>query len=259
MLRQHAAGHAPGRPSRGRPRAAPRHCDRRGAGSRTAAACAATRDQAERRGRIARAHHLAGRGKIPECRRREARIDQQYIRRARVRRSHRSPSAQIVTLGQRSAVVHALVRRFTAALVAALHRHLRCSQSHCSGCSRTHASTMPVITCIVPWMSILPSASRADVDLVGQLAPERVAVRPAHHAHAADRAFGVARKLRDQRIGFRPSAEEHHVDALDEMLVDQHADMLAALERIAPCAPARRVRSGSGCPCSRRASRSRRR
>jgi hypothetical protein len=40
------------------------------------------------------------------------------------------------------------------------YRHRRCSQSHCAGYSRTQASTTEVIACIVPRMSIRPSASR---------------------------------------------------------------------------------------------------
>src|SRR5947209_16819273 len=40
------------------------------------------------------------------------------------------------------------------------HLHRRCSQSHCSGCSRTQPSTTLVIACVVAWMSILPSGPR---------------------------------------------------------------------------------------------------
>src|SRR5207237_6576943 len=40
-------------------------------------------------------------------------------------------------------------------------RQRRCTHNHCSGCSRTHASTTDVIACIVPSMSILPAESRA--------------------------------------------------------------------------------------------------
>src|SRR5262249_1661392 len=39
-------------------------------------------------------------------------------------------------------------------------RQRRCTQSHCSGCSRTQPSTTEVMTCMVPSMSTLPSASR---------------------------------------------------------------------------------------------------
>src|ERR1700759_1174360 len=40
------------------------------------------------------------------------------------------------------------------------YRQRRCSQSHCSGYSRIQPSITLVIACVVPWMSILPSASR---------------------------------------------------------------------------------------------------
>ena len=70
---------------------------------------------------------------------------------------------------------------------AADHRQRRCSQSHCSGCSRTQPSTTAVIACMVPWMSIRPSASRGGSIGLGELAPEAVAVGQPHHAHAVDR------------------------------------------------------------------------
>ena len=44
--------------------------------------------------------------------------------------------------------------------IARPHRQRRCTHSHCSGCSRTQPSTTEVIACMVPAMSILPSASR---------------------------------------------------------------------------------------------------
>ena len=68
-------------------------------------------------------------------------------------------------------------------------------------------------------------------DFVGQLAAEVIAVRRPDHAHAADRRAGQPRELRDQRIGLGPAAEEHDVDALRGVLVDQQRDILAALQR----------------------------
>ena len=122
------------------------------------------------------------------------------------------------------------------------YRHLRCSQSHCSGCSRIQPSTMPVMICIVPWMSTLPSASRAGAISSVSSPQKELPSRLAHHAHAADRRAGVARKLRDQRVGLGPAAEEHDIDALHHVLVDQHADMLAAFQRVQQ--PHRRIEAG---------------
>src|SRR6266581_2645428 len=50
-------------------------------------------------------------------------------------------------------------------------------------------------------------------------------------AHAVNRAIEMPGKARDQRIGFAAPAEERHVHALAEMLVDQHADVHALLQR----------------------------
>ena len=52
------------------------------------------------------------------------------------------------------------------------HRQRRCSHSHCSGCSRTHPSTTIVIACMVPCTSILPSASRAGGNRLGEVCLE---------------------------------------------------------------------------------------
>jgi len=40
------------------------------------------------------------------------------------------------------------------------YRHRRCTQSHCSGCSRTQPSTTSLIACMVACTSMRPSASR---------------------------------------------------------------------------------------------------
>ena len=110
-------------------------------------------------------------------------------------------------------------------------RHLRCSHSHCSGCSRTQPSTTSVMTCMVRSTSILPSASRGGSIASVTLQLEAVA-GIAHHADAVDRAFDVAGEPRDQRIGAGAAAEECHRHARDRILIDQHGDMRAALQRI---------------------------
>src|SRR4051812_17262317 len=68
------------------------------------------------------------------------------------------------------------------------------------------------------------------LDRFGYFAPEMIAVGLPHSAHAADRAFQMARELRDQRVGPAGPPEEGHIDATLIMLVDQHADVLALLE-----------------------------
>ena len=83
---------------------------------------------------------------------------------------------------------------------------------------------------MVPATSILPSASRAGVDGLGEVDAEAVAVGQAHHAGAVDRAIDVAGEPGDERIGLAAAAEEGHVDAVHVVLVDQHADVAAGLE-----------------------------
>ena len=57
-----------------------------------------------------------------------------------------------------------------------------------------------------------------------------IAVGQAHDAHAADRALEWRASCAISGLAL-PAAEEHHVDAAPVMLVDQHADVLAAFER----------------------------
>ena len=114
---------------------------------------------------------------------------------------------------------------------AASGRQRRCSQSHCSGCSRIQPSTTPVMICMVPAMSILPSRVARRRDLVGYFAAKACAGQP-DNAHAVDRAFEMPGELRQQRIGHGALAEEGHLDAAHVILVDQHADMGAALQRV---------------------------
>ena len=57
-----------------------------------------------------------------------------------------------------------------------------------------------------------------------------------------DRTFDLAGKAREQGIGFCRAAEEGHVDAARVILVDQHADMQAALQRVRE--PHRRIERG---------------
>ena len=99
---------------------------------------------------------------------------------------------------------------FAALHTTAFDRHLRCSQSHCSGCSRTQSS--------ITDGDRLHGAGDVDaavgvawrLDRIGDLAPEAVAVGQPHHAHAVDRTFGLPGKDRDQRIGEAAAAEEGH-------------------------------------------------
>ena len=43
--------------------------------------------------------------------------------------------------------------------------------------------------------------------------------------------FAIAQQPRQHRVGFRLAAEESHLDAVGEILVDQHGDVLAFLQR----------------------------
>ena len=47
-----------------------------------------------------------------------------------------------------------------------------------------------------------------------------------------DRAFDLAQQPGQHRIGFGLAAEERHLDAVGEILVDQHADVLTVLQRL---------------------------
>ena len=68
-------------------------------------------------------------------------------------------------------------------------------------------------------------------DLLGQLGAEAMAGQ-ADDARAVDRAVEMAGEPRQQRIGHGAAAEERHLDAAHVILIDQHADMGAALERV---------------------------
>ena len=108
-------------------------------------------------------------------------------------------------------------------------RQRRCSQSHCSGYSRTQRSTTDVIACMVPVRLISPLASRTgaipSVISATKLLPSglRITRKPVNWAS------GLSRQLRDQRIGHAAPAEEDHFDAFGVMLIDQHADMRAGI------------------------------
>ena len=104
------------------------------------------------------------------------------------------------------------------------YRQRRCSHSHCSGCSRTQPSTTLVIACMVPWTSILPSASRTGSTGSVRSAME-AAVRQPDDAGAVNGAFRLARQHGDQRIGHAAAAEERHLDAAHVVLIDQDRDM----------------------------------
>ena len=123
-----------------------------------------------------------------------------------------------------------------------IHRQRRCSQSHCSGYSRTQPSTTDVTACMVRAMSTRPSASRAGSIGFGDLRPKAVAVGLANGAHAADRGSGLRGEERDEGIGHASAPEKDHLDAFAEMLIDQHADMHAGLRQ--PRQPHRRGKTG---------------
>ena len=64
----------------------------------------------------------------------------------------------------------------------------------------------------------------------GELAPERIAVRTPHDAHALDRAVEMTGELRGQRTRLAVASEEAHIDPAVIVLIDQHADAAAALQ-----------------------------
>src|ERR1043166_1795343 len=68
-------------------------------------------------------------------------------------------------------------------------------------------------------------------NLLGQLGPESM-VGQAYDAHAMDRTFDLAEQAGQHRVGFGLAAEEGDLDATCQILVDQHADMLAFLQRL---------------------------
>src|SRR5690242_9307344 len=78
-------------------------------------------------------------------------------------------------------------------------------------------------------------------NFLGQLDTEAM-VRKADDVHPVDRAFDLAEQPGQHRIGFGLAAEEGDLDAIGQVLVDQHADMLAVAERFGK--PQRRVASG---------------
>ena len=98
-----------------------------------------------------------------------------------------------------------------------------------------------MIACVVPWMSISPEASRTGCDLFRNFGEETVAGQ-ADDAGAVDRAIDVPPQPRQHRIGAGFSPEERHLDAAGQILIDQHADMLALLQRFGE--PERRVAAG---------------
>ena len=79
-------------------------------------------------------------------------------------------------------------------------------------------------------------------DRIGDLAPELVAVGQADDAHAMDRAIDVAGKLRQQRDALQARPKKVTSTPRDLVLVDQHADLAAALERARQ--PDRRIEPG---------------
>ena len=135
--------------------------------------------EADRQGGARRPHRLSGRGDDGEL----------YIITARDQRTQRLMNRLWTRIKTGTLSRHVA------------HRQRRCSQSHCSGCSRTQPSTTSVIACMVP----------CDVDLAVGVARRRRSPRSARRgsgrpgsridADAVDRAIEVAREPRDQRIG----------------------------------------------------------
>ena len=56
----------------------------------------------------------------------------------------------------------------------------------------------------------------------------------ADDADAMDRAFDLPQQARQHRIGLGLAAEEGDLDAVGQILVDQHGDVLALLQGLAP-------------------------
>ncbi len=67
-------------------------------------------------------------------------------------------------------------------------------------------------------------------------------VRQPHDTNAVDWNVNLTGEACQQRIGLGPAAEEGHVDAAPEMLIDQHANMNAVLKRL--CKPQRGIVGG---------------
>ena len=110
------------------------------------------------------------------------------------------------------------------------YRHRRCSHSHCSGCSRTQDSTTAVIACMVPRDIDAAFGVAHRWDFRADLAGEAIAGQP-DHPGAVDRAFDLAGEHGDQRVRQAFAAEESDLDAAAVMLVDQHGDVAALLQR----------------------------
>lgn len=101
-------------------------------------------------------------------------------------------------------------------------------QSHWPGYSRTQLSTLSFSICAVAVTSTLPSALR-DLDRRLELQPEAVAGQ-ANAAGGIDLAIELADELGKQRICLHVLREEFRLQALTELLVDEHADAAAAFE-----------------------------
>ncbi len=104
--------------------------------------------------------------------------------------------------------------------------------------------------CIVPAISILPLASRAGLISSVNSARKRWFSQP-HDAGAVDGAVEMPREASQQRIRQRLPAEEGHRNSAAVILVDQHADMGATLERLAQFSWAHPDRSKSVRPYAR--------
>ena len=131
------------------------------------------------------------------------------------------------------------------------YRHLRCSHSHWSGYSRIQPSTTEVTACIVPWMSICPDASRTGFTSSDSSARKRLPGRRMMRVPWIGQST-CRSKPRQHRVGPGLAAEEGHLDAVGEILVDQHGDVLALLQRFRELQAAPRGLPGSACPSSPR-------
>ena len=93
-----------------------------------------------------------------------------------------------------------------------VHRQRRCSHSHWSGYSRIQPSTTEVTACIVPWMSICPSASRTGLTSSDSSArkrwPGRRMMRTPWIGHSTCRnsraSIGLALVLRPKNVTSTP-------------------------------------------------------
>ena len=86
------------------------------------------------------------------------------------------------------------------------------------------------MTCMVPAMSMLPSALAAGVDRFGQVDAKAVPVGQAHDARAVNGTIDMACKARNEWVCLAGAAEEGDVHAVHVMLVDQHGDVAAGFE-----------------------------